>query len=83
MNIARIREHLAKADKDIKKGDARIRKQEKLIKALASDGHATEVAKETLKDFKKLQGTMEKHRDLVREELKRERTAPQKVESVK
>jgi hypothetical protein len=72
MNKAKMREQLAKTDENIKKGEARIGKQEERVKELASDDHAREVAEETFKDFKKLQETMERHRDLMREELKRD-----------
>jgi hypothetical protein len=65
-----IREHLAEAEENVKKGEDRISKQKERVKTLASDGHDTGTAEQTLEQFEKLQGTMKKHRDSIREELK-------------
>ncbi|PWT86354.1 MAG: hypothetical protein C5B58_01515 [Acidobacteria bacterium] len=61
---------MAKANEVIKKSEARIKKQEERVKELASDGHPTNIAEAMLKDFQKLLGTMKKHRNFVRGELK-------------
>jgi len=71
MKKARIWEHLDKADEHIKRGETRVNKQEERVKELASGGYQIKNAEETLKYLHELLGNMKKHRDLVREELKK------------
>jgi hypothetical protein len=71
MKTARIWEHLNEADAHLSRGEARIKSQEERVKELTSDGRQTKNAEETLKCFQDLLGNMKKHRDLVREELKK------------
>jgi hypothetical protein len=71
MDKNKARDHLAKAEKNVEAGKRRIAEQEELIKELAADGHKVDTAKETLKDFQKLEETMVKHRRILRDEVKR------------
>lgn len=71
MDPAKIREHLAEADENIRKGKARIAEQEKRISLLAADGHSTDEAVATLKSMKELQETIEKHRQIILAELEK------------
>jgi hypothetical protein len=70
MDPTKIREHLAEADENIRKGRARISEQERRISSLAADSHGTDEAVATLKSLKDLQETMEKHRQIIAGELK-------------
>jgi len=71
MDPAKIREHLAKADENIRKGTARIEEQEKRILSLAADRHSTDEAVATLKSMKELQETIKKHRQIILTELEK------------
>jgi multidrug resistance efflux pump len=71
MNKTKAQEHLAEADRNIEKGKNQIRKQAARIKKLAADPYATEIAKETLRDFRKLQEAMEQHQKLTRKGITR------------
>jgi hypothetical protein len=71
MDKAEAQEHLAEADRNIEKGKDQIRKQEERVEKLAADGHATKTAERTLKYFQELERTMEKHRDMIRNGVKK------------
>jgi hypothetical protein len=68
MNKTRVQEHLAAADRHRETGKMQIRKQAVRVKKLATNAEATKNAKETLREFRELQGSMERHRKLIREE---------------
>ena len=70
MDRAKVKEHLAKAERHVRKGEELIRKQEERIEELGADGHDTELAEKHLTNLQQLERTMEKNRDLVRQELK-------------
>ena len=70
MDKAKAREDLLKSNDQIEENNRRIRRQEEQFKKLAAYGHETESVQEKLKDLKQEQESMEKHRNLVREDLK-------------
>ena len=69
MEKAKIREHLAEAERRVKKGEKLIEEQERRVEEMTRDGHPTEIHEETLKTFRDVEKTMKKNRDAVREEL--------------
>jgi predicted nuclease with TOPRIM domain len=70
MDKAQAREDLSKSNEQIEENNSRIRQQEEQFKQLAAYGHETEAVQGQLKDLKQEKESIERHRDLVREDLK-------------
>jgi hypothetical protein len=69
MNKAKTREHLDKAERNVKKGEKLIEKQEERLEEMARDGHPTKIHEENLQALRAVQKTMKETRDTVRKEL--------------
>jgi hypothetical protein len=69
MDKARIREHLERADRNVKKGEKLIEQQAERVEELARDGHPTQIHEENLKALRDVEETLKKTRDAVRSEL--------------
>ena len=69
MDKAKAREDLSKSNEQIEENNSRIRRQEEQLKQLAAHGHETGVVQGQLKDLKQEKESIERHRDLVREDL--------------
>ena len=70
MDRAKVKEHLAKAERHVRTGEELIRRQEERIAELGADGHDTGLAEKHLTCLQQLERTMKINRDLVRKELK-------------
>ena len=69
MDKAKAREDLSKSNEQIEENDNRIRQQEEQFKQLAAYGHETDAVQGRLNDLKQEKESIERHRDLVREDL--------------
>jgi DNA repair exonuclease SbcCD ATPase subunit len=72
MEKTKIREHLEKADKDIKRGEKLIEKQEERVKELRTDGHKVEIHERSLRNLRSIQESLKKSREIVRDALAQE-----------
>lgn len=72
-DIAKEQADLAKADKDIEEGEARIGHQLALIEELRRDGHDTDDAEKLLGALQQSLETWKSHRELIQAVLKRNR----------
>ena len=70
MDKAKAREDLSKSNEQIEENNSRIRQQEEQLKQLAAHGHETGAVQGQLKDLKQEKESIERHRDLVQEDLK-------------
>lgn len=73
MDKSKIRAHLEKSDRHVKKGEELIERQKERVEELARDGHPTKIHKENLKALRDVQETFKKNRDAIREELEESR----------
>jgi hypothetical protein len=69
MDKAQVREHLDRANRNVKKGEELIERQAERVKELARDGHPTKIHEENLKALRDVEETLKKTRDAVRSEL--------------
>lgn len=69
MDKAKAREDLSKSNEQIEENNSRIRQQEEQLKQLAAHGHETGPVQGQLKDLKQEKESIERHGDLVQEDL--------------
>ena len=67
---AKIREHLAQVEKNIRNFRDRIAEQRRRTETLSADGHPTDVAEKTLKAYQKTLEVMVNLRKIITAELK-------------
>ena len=69
MDKAKAREDLSKSNEQVEENNSRIKQQEEQLKQLAAHGHETGAVQGQLKDLKQEKESIERHRDLVQEDL--------------
>jgi len=69
MNKAKAREDLSKSNEQIEENENRIRQQEEQFRQLAAYGYETDAVQGQLNDLKQEKESIERHRDLVRQDL--------------
>jgi hypothetical protein len=69
MDKAQTREHLERAEQDVKKGEELIEQHQERLKELASDGDPAEIHEEKLKAVRETEKASEEIRDTIRKEV--------------
>ena len=79
MDVAKTRKHLAEADENVKKGEARVAEQEARIRQLSLMGKSTDLADEILASLKQSLKVMIENRQIIVEELRAATSSPQSL----